>query len=149
MWCSISNWMYKYRGLSVYERDLERSLETCDSSVPSLLEEIILRTPLCLYLMHDKFLSHLSRFTIGSGSCTWNQQFKLRLNPPACTAIMLYICIQQVPVITQAVQRVLLVSLSTSNQISWIGQQLVTTRFIANSFQVLINSIVKKQKNGV
>jgi hypothetical protein len=70
---------------------------------------------------------------------------KLRLNPTVCTAATLYTCIQQMPVKTPAVPGIFFASFCPSNQISWIGQQLGTKRFIANSFLVLINSIVKKQ----
>ena len=96
-------------------RDVERYPETCEDSVSFF--NIILNVPQCLDLMHDKFLSHLSGFTIDSGSCTRHQQIKLQLMPPVCTAVALFTCIQQMPVLTQAVQRVFHVSLSTTNQI--------------------------------
>jgi len=59
---------------------------------------------------------------------------KLRLNPTVCTAVALYTCIKQIPVKTPAVPGIFFVSFCASNQISWIGQQLVTKCFIENFF---------------
>jgi hypothetical protein len=59
---------------------------------------------------------------------------ELLSNPTVCTTVAIYTCIQQLPVKTPAVPQIFFVSFCPSNQISWIGQQLVTKGFIENSF---------------
>jgi hypothetical protein len=52
-------------------------------------------------------------------------------------------------VLTPAEPGIFFLSFGSLNQISWIGQRLVEKNFIANSFQVLINSTVEKNKESV
>ena len=47
--------------------------------------------------------------TSDSGFYTCYQQIKPQLNPPVCKAVAIYICVQQMPVLTPAVPRIFFV----------------------------------------
>ena len=91
--------------------------------------------------------------TIDSGSCTWNQKFKPQLNPPVCTAVGLYPCVQQIPVLTPAVPGIFSVSFCSSNQISWTGQTIsreeLICKFFPGSYQQHRGEKIKNMLNRI
>jgi len=100
MWCPISNWMYKWKGVLTLGRALETCRETCDDLCRIIsLEVITYITCSAVYLFNGrKFFFTSVWVNIDGGTCTWNRKLKPTLNPPVYTEVGIYICIQHIAV---------------------------------------------------
>jgi hypothetical protein len=138
--------MYKWRGDFIFGRNLKDFLKHVTIQGHIFWKRLFKCSAVFRFNIWNMFVKYFW-FTIDSGSCTWNQQIKLQLNSTICTAVSLYTCIQQMPVLTPAVPGVFFVSFCLSNQISWIGQRLVGKSFVAISFQVFITNTKESVKS--